>query len=58
MGLVRTQSRVELRLYVKCRGREEVCEKRVLSLGRFSFFFFFFVIMCYFFICTKNLMQR
>ena len=44
-GLIRTQSGVELRLYVKCRGGEKVCEKRVLSLGRFfSFFFFFFVI--------------
>jgi len=32
--LFRTQSGVELRLYVKCRGGEEVCEKRVLSLGR------------------------
>jgi len=36
-GLIRTQSGVELRLYVKCRGGEEVCEKRVLSLGRFFF---------------------
>jgi len=27
-GLIRTQSGVELRLYVKCRGGEEVCEKR------------------------------
>jgi len=26
--LFRTQSGVELRLYVKCRGGEEVCEKR------------------------------
>jgi len=33
-SLFRTQSRVELRLYVKCRGGEEVCEKRGLSLGR------------------------
>jgi len=27
--LFRTQSGVELRLYVKCRGGERVCEKRV-----------------------------
>jgi len=33
-GLIRTQSGVKLRLYVKCRGGEEVCEKGVLSLGR------------------------
>jgi len=38
-GLIRTQSGVKLRLYVKCRGGEEVGEKRVLSLGRFFFFF-------------------
>ena len=34
MGLTRTQSGEKLSLYVKCRGGEEVCEKRVLSLGR------------------------
>jgi len=39
-GLIWTQSGVELRLYVKCRGGEEVCEKRVLSLGRFFYFIF------------------
>jgi len=38
-GLFRTQSGVKLRLYVRCRGGEEVCEKRVLSLSRFLFFF-------------------
>jgi len=35
--------RVELRLYGKCRGGEEVCEKRRLSLALFFFFFFFFL---------------
>jgi len=39
--LIRTQSGVELRLYVKCRGGEGVCEKRGLSLGPFCFFVFF-----------------
>ena len=34
MGLTWTQSKEKLSLYVKCRGGEEVCEKRVLSLGR------------------------
>jgi len=37
MGLFRTQSGVELSLYVKCRGGEEVCENPGPSLGRFSF---------------------
>jgi len=55
-GLFRTQSGVELSLYVKCRGGEEVCEKRVQSLG--CFFLFFFVIMCSLFLGTKSLMQR
>ena len=41
-GLIRRQSGVELRLYVKCWGGEEVCEKRVLSLGRFFCYFYFY----------------
>jgi len=40
-GLIWTQSGVKLRLYVECRGGEEVCEKRGLFLSRFSFFLFF-----------------
>ena len=32
-GLIRTQSGVELRKYVKCRGGEEVCEKGVSPLN-------------------------
>jgi len=46
MGLIRTQSGVKLRKYVKCRGGEEVCEKRGLSPCHFFLFFFLFVIMC------------
>jgi len=43
-GFVPDAKRGRLRLYVKCRGGEEVCEKLGLSLGRFfSFFFFFFL---------------
>jgi len=41
-GLFRTQSGVKLSLYVKGRRREEVCEKRVISLGRFYFYFYFY----------------
>jgi len=43
-GLIRTQSGVKLRLYVKCREGEEVCGKRdCLSSCHFFFFFFFFL---------------
>ena len=56
-GLIRTQSGVKLRLYVKCRGAEEVCEKRGLFLGRF-FFSFFFCYHALFVLGTKSLMQR
>ena len=35
------QSGVKMRMYVKCRGGEELCEKGVLSLGLFVFFVFF-----------------
>jgi len=41
-GLFQTQSGVELRLYVQCRGGEEVCEKRAYPLVVFLFFSFFF----------------
>ena len=46
-GLIQMQSGVKLRLYVKCREGEEVCEKRdCLSPCHFFFFsFFLFVIM-------------
>jgi len=41
-GLIRKPSGVKLSLYVKCRGGEEVCEKRAYLLGVFFLFFFFF----------------
>ena len=40
-GLIRTQSVVKLRLYVKCRGGEEVCEKRMIIPWSFFFSLFF-----------------
>jgi len=52
---MQTQSEVKLRLYVKCRGGEEVCEKGAYLL---VLFFFFFVIMRSLFLGTKSLMQR
>jgi len=49
-GLVWTQSGVKLRLYVKCRGGEEVCEKcGPISWSFFFFFFFFFYKKVFFF---------
>ena len=52
-GLIQTQSRVKLRLYVKCRGGEEVCEERV-DISWFFFLFFFFP-FCSFFIIMGSL---
>jgi len=46
MGLIWMQSGVKLWRYVKSRGVEDVCEKRVLSRGLFFSFSFFFC-LCY-----------
>jgi len=44
---MQTQSGVMFRLYVKCRGGERVCDKRVLSLGHFFLFFFVIFVICF-----------
>jgi len=46
-GLIRTQSGVKLRLYVKCRVGEKVCEKRVpIPWLIFLIFLLFFIFFC------------
>ena len=53
VGLIRTRSGVKLNLYVKCRGGEEACEKRVAYLLVISFCNPAFIVLG-----TKSLMQR
>ena len=56
-GLIRTQSGVKLRLYVKCREGEEVCGKRdCLSPCHFFFFSFSFCNHAFLVLGTKSLM--